>query len=144
MKFTFLLLHIFYPFFYPFDKGSDASNLAITFENLKERKGTLYIAIYNDAKNFLHPNHPIKQVTIPVAGLNEYALRTKQLKAGEYAVAVFLDINGNGQLDTNILGIPTEPYGFSGTKHPKFRAPKFDEAAFSLTKQHQNIRITLK
>ena len=35
------------------------------------------------------------------------------LPPGDYAVAAFHDADGNGELGTNILGIPTEGYGFS-------------------------------
>ncbi|MFZ1693810.1 MAG: DUF2141 domain-containing protein, partial [Flavobacteriales bacterium] len=31
---------------------------------------------------------------------------------GQHAVKVFHDVNSNGLLDTNKLGIPNEPYGF--------------------------------
>src|SRR5690606_17095923 len=42
------------------------------------------------------------------------ALRFADLPAGDYAVAMYHDRNGNGKLDSNLVGIPTEPYGFSG------------------------------
>jgi uncharacterized protein (DUF2141 family) len=35
------------------------------------------------------------------------------LDPGQYAIILFHDENGNGKLDRNALGVPTEPYGFS-------------------------------
>lgn len=35
------------------------------------------------------------------------------LPAGEYLFSFYHDINNNGKLDTNFLGIPKEPFGFS-------------------------------
>lgn len=32
---------------------------------------------------------------------------------GVYAVAAYHDVNGNGVMDSNFLGVPREPYGFS-------------------------------
>lgn len=38
---------------------------------------------------------------------------TETLVAGDYVVSAYQDVNGNGKLDTNILGIPKEPVGIS-------------------------------
>lgn len=37
----------------------------------------------------------------------------KDLAPGHYAIVVFHDVNGNGQLDHNLLRLPAEPLGFS-------------------------------
>jgi uncharacterized protein (DUF2141 family) len=36
-----------------------------------------------------------------------------RLPAGDYAFAVYHDANGNGKLDRNGVGMPTEDYAFS-------------------------------
>jgi uncharacterized protein (DUF2141 family) len=49
------------------------------------------------------------------------------LDPGRYAVAVYFDTNGNGELDTVLGGVPTEPFAFSndvGRRAP----PDFREA----------------
>jgi uncharacterized protein (DUF2141 family) len=51
------------------------------------------------------------------------------LKPGRYAVAVYHDENDNGELDTNLLGIPTEGYGFSNDATGFAGPPDFDAAA---------------
>ena len=47
---------------------------------------------------------------------------------GEYAIAVFQDTNGNGQLDLGTNGIPTEPWALSNGAGT-MGAPSFDDAA---------------
>lgn len=42
--------------------------------------------------------------------ITEYEL---ELNDGEYSFAIYHDINENEKLDSNIFGIPKEPYGFS-------------------------------
>lgn len=37
----------------------------------------------------------------------------ENVPAGVYAVAAYHDVNGDGVMDTNFIGIPREPYGFS-------------------------------
>jgi hypothetical protein len=39
----------------------------------------------------------------------------------------FHDENGNGRLDKNFLGVPTEPYGFSNDVQPWVAAAEFRE-----------------
>ena len=35
------------------------------------------------------------------------------VESGKYSIAVIQDLNENRKLDTNFLGIPKDPYGFS-------------------------------
>ena len=42
--------------------------------------------------------------------------------------------NENKKIDTNFLGIPKEPYGFSNQKKGRFGPPKFKEVVFKLNK----------
>jgi uncharacterized protein (DUF2141 family) len=53
--------------------------------------------------------------------------------AGSYAVALFHDENGDGKLNTNLVGIPSEGVGTSNNKHRSFGPPKWDDATFPLT-----------
>lgn len=53
---------------------------------------------------------------------------TIELPTGTYALQVFQDDNGNQMLDTNWLGIPTEPVGFSGHVG-RYGKPNFADAA---------------
>lgn len=55
------------------------------------------------------------------------------LKPGQYAVKAFHDINGNGDLDTNLVGIPSEPYAFSNNAAGNFGPAKWADAAFDVT-----------
>jgi uncharacterized protein (DUF2141 family) len=51
---------------------------------------------------------------------------------GTYAVSVYLDANGDGKLNRGPFG-PAEPWGMSRLKNPpKDRAPRFNEASFTL------------
>jgi uncharacterized protein (DUF2141 family) len=66
------------------------------------------------------------------------------LPAGKYAVAAFVDSNGNHKLDSNFLGIPTEPYGFSRDARNPFKSPSFEEAAFEVGNENVSQIIHLK
>ncbi len=51
----------------------------------------------------------------PLRSLNstETTLRLRNLPPGRYALQLYQDSNGNGQLDLSPRGIPLEPVGFS-------------------------------
>lgn len=51
---------------------------------------------------------------------------------GRYAVKLFHDRNGDGELATNMFGIPSEPYGFSNNAPAQFGPPAFADAAFDV------------
>ena len=67
----------------------------------------------------------------------------KKLRHKAYAIAVFHDLNSNGVLDKNPLGIPLEPYGFSRNARNTFSAPSFGQASFTHSKT-QTISITVR
>lgn len=54
---------------------------------------------------------------------------------GNLAVAVFQDRDGNGRLTKNVVGIPSEPYGFSRNARRIFGPPGFEEAAVEVDDQ---------
>ncbi len=57
------------------------------------------------------------------------------------AIAAFHDENGNGTLDKNALGIPTERYGYSGGTRGLTGPPAFSEAVVELGNSPINISI---
>jgi uncharacterized protein (DUF2141 family) len=63
------------------------------------------------------------------------------LEYGEYAVRVFHDENKNEIIDTNILGIPTEDYGYSNNASSWFGPPSWDRAKFIFDKPEMTIEI---
>ena len=70
--------------------------------------------------------------------------RFEGLKAGRYAVAMYHDVDGDESLDTNMLGIPREPYGFSNNAVGRFGPPSFDDAAVVVPDEGQvETRVSL-
>lgn len=63
---------------------------------------------------------------------------------GQHAVKVFHDVNANGQLDTNKLGIPNEPYGFGNDARGTFGPPAFEEAAITIEQVPVVTAVKLK
>lgn len=63
---------------------------------------------------------------------------------GAYGAAVFQDINANGVLETNMVGLPKEPIGFSNDARIRFGPPSFEDAKFEvLPGRETRVTITL-
>jgi uncharacterized protein (DUF2141 family) len=50
----------------------------------------------------------------------------------------------NGKLDTNVLGIPTEGYGFSNDAWAWFGAPSFKAASFTYDGRNLDMTLSLQ
>ncbi|MFN7707663.1 MAG: DUF2141 domain-containing protein [Sphingobacteriia bacterium] len=105
--------------------------------------GTLYITLFSKPQGWPdEAKQAYRTAKVPCGGqqtLHHFA----NLPAGSYALAAFQDLNGNGELDTNLFGVPTEPYGFSNNARGTLSAPNFGECEIKLRNQ-QKITITLK
>lgn len=105
-------------------------------------EGSILVAVYTSEKGFLQFDQVYRSTGSPaVAGTTRIII--EDLPKGEYALAIFHDENGNEELDTNWLGIPREPLGFSVARMKAFGPPKFHECLISL-EADRVIRIPLE
>jgi uncharacterized protein (DUF2141 family) len=97
--------------------------MQLQVSRLQVGQGSLMAAAYGSAESFFKKPVWVGQAKADRA---DVSLAVCGVSAGEIAFTVFQDLNGNGKLDMNPLGIPTEPFGFSG--RPVFGAPSWDNA----------------
>jgi uncharacterized protein (DUF2141 family) len=122
--------------------NANVSDLNIVIKGVDDIKGSIYIAVFDNAESFPDFGKQLVEKVLPV---NKKTLNHtfKDLPHDDYAVAIFHDINNNGVLDKNALGIPVEPYGFSRNARARFSAPPFKEAKIEL-KRNQAIEIVIQ
>lgn len=121
----------------------DDPMIGLNVTNIQEEIGMIWIGIYDSEENFLVKERAIvKGYTVEQPGRIHISL--PDLPYGTYAIAIFHDLNNNGYLDQNILGIPSEPFAFSRRPKSKFRMPKFDEVAVTFSPDQQEITLPLK
>jgi len=115
--------------------------LTVTINNIKHVEGELYIAIYDNKDTFMDIDQTAFREIIPVREETESVIFAN-VPEGKYAIAVFQDLNGNGELDKKGMGLPKEPFGFSNDARGKAGAPKYEKAKFSFSGD-MNISIKL-
>ena len=118
------------------------NNASIEVASIEKGEGEIYIALFKPESKFPQAGHQFAGKIIPVSS-RKSVIAEFNLPAGEYAVALFQDLNGNKKLDTNFFGIPKEPYAFSNNIKPKFSAPKFEDCKFRIATTKVNLRVDL-
>lgn len=118
-----------------------AAEVVVTVDNFKEIKGSLFVSIYNQEKGFDENENYLVRKKINV-DKNTLTINLGDLPAGDYAIKCYQDVNDNGKIDTNGMGIPNEPYGSSG-KSSYFGPPSFSDAKFAV-ENNKTIQIHLK
>ena len=108
--------------------AANAADLTVTVKDVRNASGTVFLVVY-DESSFGKPQLAKVRQKAPAAK-GDVTFVIHDLPAGKYAVSSYQDENGNGKLDTNSLGVPTEGYGFSNDAQGNAGPPKFAQAAF--------------
>ncbi len=70
-------------------------------------------------------------------------IRFTDLAQGQYAFRLFHDLNGDGEMNTNPFGIPTEPYAFSNNANGQFGPASWADATFTVQAGETTQQISL-
>jgi uncharacterized protein (DUF2141 family) len=107
-----------------------SGDLEITVEGIDGDAGKVMVALHAESGAAVFPDAQgaiAAQWVQAAPGRHRFVFTN--LPPGRFAVAVFHDENDNDELDANVLGIPTEGYGFSRDARGMFGPPSFAEAA---------------
>ncbi|HEV2083080.1 MAG TPA: DUF2141 domain-containing protein [Brevundimonas sp.] len=102
----------------------------ITFEFATARaEGAVMLALFDSADAYAGRGAPVANRMVPV-GADGASVTFEDLPAGDYAMRAFHDVNGDGQMNTNPFGMPTEPYAFSNNAVGNMGPASWDRASF--------------
>ncbi|MDD2686277.1 MAG: DUF2141 domain-containing protein [Gallionella sp.] len=123
--------------------AAQAGELKLLINNSGLTGKTLFVAVHAVAADFpMNDEKAIKRAAIATGDKTELSI--PNVTSGEYAVAVFADVNGNGKLDSNFIGMPKEPVAVSRDAKGRFGPPKFADAAFLVGDGVTTQTITIK
>jgi len=121
----------------------DKGTITVKLTGFDSDKGVAMLALFDDADAFpTKAERARKTLRVPIAN-KQVVTAFQAVPHGTYAISVFHDENGNGQLDSNFLGIPKEPLGSSNNAKGRMGPPKWQDAKFPLSgpTATQNIQI---
>ena len=121
--------------------SSVAAELVIKIKNVKHDTGTVYIAIWTNEENW-PDGEPFRELS-SAAELDVTTVRV-EIPQGTYAVSVYQDLNDNGQMDNNALGMPKEPWGVSNDAPARFGPPKWKRMIFEVGSEPFTAELSLK
>lgn len=119
--------------FLPVDSFSQFK-LDIEIQELRNNRGKIMLQLFDENEKLLTQEMGL------IEG-NKCTFSISDLKPGKYAVRYYHDENTNGKMETNLVGKPTEGYGFSNNVTGKFGPPPFAKWLFDIT---EDKRIILK
>lgn len=116
--------------------------LTVYVSKVKDIQGYMMIAVYDSADKFL-TKELVMGAKVDVT--DEVVIyQFEGLAYGNYAISVYHDVDSDGSLATNFMGIPKEPYGFSNGGVNMFGVPSFKRAVFTYDRPQQEVEIDLK
>ena len=121
---------------------SNAADLTVKIFGLRNDKGDVHIALYDNPKVFPSSDYMLREVRKGIINRKtEYQFTN--LTPGYYALAAYHDENDNDSFDTNFLGLPTEGYAFSSDAQAIFGPPSFLDAQITLKLEGSTTHIKM-
>jgi uncharacterized protein (DUF2141 family) len=108
-----------------------ADTLTVVIENVEASEGKIMLQVLSGAAEF-EADELATVALMQSAQVGEFSFSTSNLPPGDYAVRIFHDRNGNGEMDSNFVGMPSEPWAFSNNATGNFGPPDWQAVQFSL------------
>ena len=115
-----------------------ADTLSISIKNIQSDEGNIALQVFSNAEQYKGAAQPIIALRLTAEALKG-SFTIVDLPPGFYGARVMHDLNDNGELDANFVGLPKEPYGFSNNATPNFGPPKWDDIKFQLDGNNQQV-----
>ncbi len=123
------------------DGSEDTSFFTLTITGIQKIEGEIRIAMFDSKEKYT--KDPLHAVVLPVdSTVVEWSVDA--LPYGEYAIAIYHDKNTNGKLDTNLLGIPKEDYGFSNNARGRFGPASWKAARFQVIESSVQTTVHIR
>jgi uncharacterized protein (DUF2141 family) len=106
----------------PAPAPAPASCTPVEVHNVRPDQGSLMVRAFDAAADY--GKAPAATLQVKADG-EVVSFQLCGLRNGVVAISLFQDLNGNGTLDRNAFGIPSEPWGASG-KPSAFSAPTWE------------------
>jgi uncharacterized protein (DUF2141 family) len=110
--------------------GAVAAELRVTVRNVKSSEGDVKVGLYATPEAFDKRRKTFGALSPAQPG--EVVVVFRDLPPGRYGIAVLHDLNGNGEMDNNLLGFPKEPFGFGNDARIKLAPPAFADMAVTV------------
>lgn len=106
---------------------------------LRSDRGQIMGALYDSPQHWVRAGEHAADCRAEIRA--RVARCEMQVRPGRYAFAFAHDEDGDGELDRDFLGIPSEGYGFSNDVRPALSLPSWQSAAFDVREVPSGERV---
>ena len=109
----------------------------VEVQNVRPQQGYLMVSAFVDEASF--GKKPVAALRL-AAGEATMRFEVCGLSGPQVALMLYQDLDSDGKMGSNLLGLPTEPWGSSGS--PGMMGPKWDTARVALEGQPLVVRMS--
>ena len=119
------------------------TDVTVEIHGIDKHEGSIVVRLYDSKKSWLKDAAHETSMELDAAAAGDVVEIPMSVPAGEYAVHVYHDLDANGKMKTNFIGIPKEPTGVSRDAKGKMGPPKFKDAVLTVGTDAMTIPINL-
>lgn len=117
----------------------ESGSITVTINEIEEQKGQIVFMLFNSEEGFPKETDKAYKKGMVKKFSTSATYTFENVPYGTYAIAVFHDENGDGEIKSNFLGIPKEPVGASNMT--KMGKPSFDKCSITLKEASKKISL---
>ena len=122
-----------------------AGDLVVEVGGVRSDEGRVMLALHTEQEGVEFPDEAGAVTGAwTEARTGTWRLVFRDVPDGRYAVTVIHDENGNGELETNLLGVPVEGYGFSNDAEGFMGPPTFADASVEVGDEDGHALVNLR
>jgi uncharacterized protein (DUF2141 family) len=108
-----------------------AAPLEVRIDDVRADTGSIMVQIADGPEGFDGDAVPV--ASLMLAPTPPTVTFSVDLAPGTYGMRVMHDVDGDGELDANFVGMPTEPWAFSNNASGSFGPPSWEDVTFEMT-----------
>lgn len=123
---------------------TQTGSITVHITGLRNLNGMVGASLYASKKGF--PDTPERSYATLVKKITatEDTFVFENVPYGTYAISVLHDENGNGKMDKNFFGLPTEGCGISTNPKIGMGGPKYNDSVFTLNSKQLEMTIGMR
>lgn len=137
------------------DPKADAKklNLTVIVAGANGIGGEMRIALFNSKEQYMafdarkeeaRQGDAFRKDAVKIGAGNQVVYSFEGIPPGTYAIAAFHDQDGNKKLNSNFLGLPSEPYGLTRDARGSLGMPPYEDATIELSEKSFEFRFNVK
>lgn len=119
----------------------ERGNLTVNIEGVETNDGQMIVDLHNIADAFpMDRDKAYRQLKTKIIN-GKASVTFENIDYDKYAIAAHHDEDGDGEVDTNFIGMPSEDLKASKNASGSFGPPDFEDAMIYMNKKNKSITI---